>query len=689
MKHYSLLILTITLLLCGCQKEKPIVTLGSLLEEMTDRDNLSRYPEPYYVCKQFSSYDRATVAPGDMSWFANWDRSMFIRIESKGEKKEYVMMDTEGPGAIVRFWMTFTGENSGEGILRIYLDNNPVPAVEGAAFDIISRGGIVGAPLSSSVSDSTKYEMRGHNLYFPIPYATHCKVTYESENIKDAGAKTGGEAVYYNINYRTYIQGTEVVTFSAEEKAKYNATIEETQEKLKNREFTIPGIKTEKYMSGTISAGSFLKEELNGKSAIRSLRFKLEAKNLEQALRSTILEISFDGKTTVKSPIGDFFGTGYRIREYNSWYAKVENDGTMSCFWVMPFKDNCVINIVNNGKEDVKIVKGEIVSSPYGWDKNTMYFGAAWRQYTNLETGEMKNNEGDGGPFDINYVTIKGKGVYVGDGITLFNTVYAWWGEGDEKVYVDGESFPSHIGTGTEDYYGYAWCRPEKFISHPFIAQPDGSGNFVPGYTVNLRFRSLDAIPFKESIKFDMEMWHWTKATINFAPVTFWYVHPDNVEQDVYELKDSTEPVALDRKDIISSAIKDNKIEFENMNLESNTGRQFRNQNNVNNGWSNNVQMVWTMANTGDKLELSFTSDTEKITDATIFFSKSRNYGRYSISINGGPPATISGTGEKFSIGEYTMKNIKLLKGENLLTITGLPTDKKLYLVGVDCIVFK
>ena len=45
----------------------------------------------------------------------------------------------------------------------------------------------------------------------------------------------------------------------------------------------------------------------------------------------------------------------------------------------------------------------------------------------------------------------------------LINYHRGWWGEGDEKIYVDGEDFPSHFGTGTEDYYGYAWCRPEEF----------------------------------------------------------------------------------------------------------------------------------------------------------------------------------------------------------------------------------
>ena len=134
----------------------------------------------------------------------------------------------------------------------------------------------------------------------------------------------------------------------------------------------------------------------------------------------------------------------------------------------------------------------------------------------------MENHEWH---FDVNYVDLAGQGVYVGDALTVFNTVDAWWGEGDEKIFVDGEEFPSSIGTGTEDYYGYAWCRPEKF-SHPFIAQPTGAGNFHPGMTVNMRYRSLDAIPFATEISSNIEMWHWVKTKMNFAMTAFWYVKP-------------------------------------------------------------------------------------------------------------------------------------------------------------------
>ncbi len=158
----------VVLTLFSCMKK--VVTLETLLNEMVDRQAIAQFPHPGYTLKQFSSYDRATVAPGDKSWFANWDRSMFIRIDTISGRQEYVMMDTDGQGAIVRFWMTFAGQNSGKGILRIYFDNDTLPAIEGTAFGILSDSLLTYEPLASSVSDSTKYEMRGHNLYLPLPY---------------------------------------------------------------------------------------------------------------------------------------------------------------------------------------------------------------------------------------------------------------------------------------------------------------------------------------------------------------------------------------------------------------------------------------------------------------------------------------------------------------------------------------
>ena len=113
------------LLLIADQLRGQSVSLGSLLDEMVDRDNLARFPQPAYTCSQASSYDRGTVAPDKPGWFANMDRSYFVRTEEKDGRKEYVLMDVEGPGAVVRIWATWHGpggKDFSDGTLRFYLD---------------------------------------------------------------------------------------------------------------------------------------------------------------------------------------------------------------------------------------------------------------------------------------------------------------------------------------------------------------------------------------------------------------------------------------------------------------------------------------------------------------------------------------------------------------------------------------
>ena len=679
------LLTCISLSQCSTAKK---ISFNSMLHGLADREALARFPIPEYTLAQFSSYDRAMVQPGDSTWFANWDRSMFLREEMNEGRNEYVMFDTVGPGAVVRFWMTFAGENSGKGILRIYLDGREQPVIAGPAVDVLSGKILTDGPLAASVSEATEYHMRGHNLYLPIPYAKACKITYESENIKDAGARTGGEAVYYNINYRTYTKNAPVKTFTLADLESGRTALNSVQEKLKNRTRGIENLKlTALPLKATIPAGGSKVIELpSGGNAVRHLSIKLQAENLEQALRSTILEISFDGEQTVWSPVGDFFGTGYQIRESNTWYTRVDPDGTLSAWWVMPFEKQGRITLHNLNDFPVS-TDGQVATSPWKWDERSMHFGARWHQFTNLFTGEMKNNAGAGDPFDINYVQLKGKGVYIGDVITLFNTVYAWWGEGDEKVYVDGEKFPSHIGTGTEDYYGYAWCRPEKF-SHPFIAQPDGSGNFDPGYTVNMRFRGLDAIPFKSSLKFDMEMWHWTRAHINFAPTSFHYMLPGGSSNIRPDAESAKKTVVLKRSDLISPLVVNGKIEGEKMVLDEATGGRFHYQNTKRHGWSDNMQAFWADPKVGDKLSLKFISDKGGEFDISARLTFAADYGKFAVSLNGRKVSTpVDAYSEKLSVRDVKLGSFALKEGENILEITVMdarPNEKKTAFFGLD-----
>ena len=658
------------------------ITIETLLLEMLDRDNLARFPHPAYTCAQFSSYDRNTVAPDQPGWFANSDRSEFIRTETNEGRREFVMFDADGPGVIVRFWVTLAAYG-GNGILRVYIDGGEQPVIEGEVLKLLSGGGLIKeGPLATSVSDQTPYANRGHNMYLPIPYSRHCKLTYESASIVEPGPRSG-ESFYYNINYRTYSKGTKVKSFGMDDLEKYALLIDRVQEDLKNPQAPQTNRLIENF-EAVIDAGKTWSHDFKGSSAIKQLVVKLDAVDIHQALRSTVLEMSFDGQRTVWCPVGDFFGAGYKISPFKTWYAEANADGTLTSYWTMPFRDHCSVKLINLGDQQVAATVN-ILTTDWKWDKQSMQFGASWYQQTRLNTRKAPD-----GYFDVNYVNLQGKGVLAGTSVVLFNTVNGWWGEGDEKIYVDGETFPSHIGTGTEDYYGYAWSRPEPF-SHPFIAQPDGSGALNPGYVANIRYRGLDAIPFTKSLQFDMEIWHWAQTIINHAPTAFWYALPDvsvNIEP---RPDDAREPVALKRSDVIPPVYHTKGVvEGENME-ESCTGGSANQQTLNHIGWSGNTQMWWINGAVGDEMTLTFLMKEGEGGNFNVnaALTLSHDYAIVSISLNDKlvlPRFDAYNPTVIYKTVDFGKCNIK--DGENVMKVKILGKNPKStrYFFGLDCI---
>jgi hypothetical protein len=701
MKNFKIYLASLIILLQfqgACTSQKGPVTIGSLLTEMTDREEMARFPDPGYTCREFSSYNRTSVNPGDYTWFANLDNNYFIRTENNNGRREFVLFDAEGPGAVVRFWTTFNRYDK-KGVLRFYFDNEETPRLEGEPMELISGGRLAGAPLSFSVSEDTDYERRGHNLYLPIPYSQHLKITYETGGITEA--RTGvnetnreGEMFYYQINYRTYDSDVAVESFDLPLLNKYNKKISYTREKLSVRDRGLKGVKLHNTsLDCVLAPGESNIVILQGQEAIRQIGFKVEAGDIQQALRSTVLKISFDGSQTVWAPAGDFFGTGYKISAASTWYQEVNTDGVMKAFWVMPFSKECRIELVNYGADTVRITNGEVALSQWKWDSGSMYFGSSWHQYTRVNTGLVKNRDGQGDMFDVSFTALEGKGVYIGDGLTLFNCSPAWWGEGDEKIFVDNEKFPSHFGTGTEDYYGYAWCRPETF-THPFISQPDGSGNLDVGYTVDLRYRTLDAIPFNSSLRFDMELWHWGYTIMNYAPVTYWYMLPGGKCEIQPDINGAKETVVTRREQIFPPVINEhNMVEGEDLVIENTTGsgsvriRPLPVPGKPN--WTSAV-MSWTNAVEGDEATFRFISPDNGNYNISVRLVAPGKTVMPDFYLNGGRLEISGGglsTGAKGTT--VTLKNASVKKGDNILTLrlTRDPGPANMTL-GIDCITF-
>jgi len=697
MKKAALYLSTLVMLCAGSGTGTAAeeITFTSLLEEMVDRDRLARWPQPEFTCRQFSSYDRQADTPGAATWWANMDRSYFIRVEENQGRKEHVLMDAAGPGAIVRFWATWHGPGGGpfsNGTLRIYFDGETTPTLAGPMEDLLDKGLLAEAPLSQGVSPLTDYRRRGHNLYLPIPYARHCKITYETDVLIDDGGRKG-EALYYQINYRTYAQNVKVRTFDTEElrRPAVRRILDNTQKTLS--ENARPGLKnlTHRAWSGLLASQTSHSLTLEGPSALCKLKLRVEAQDLAQALRSTVLSITFDGKQTVWCPLGDFFGTGYRIHPYATWYTEVTEDGGMACYWIMPFESRAAITVENLGEQPVEVEQLTVHAKKWQWDSRSLLFHAHWRQWHRIETKKNKMAR-DHGASDLNWLTVQGQGVYVGDTLTLYNGADAWWGEGDEKIYVDGETFPSHFGTGTEDYYGYAWCMPNYFQA-PFHAQPSGQGNIRHGMSVNSRYRALDAIPFKKSLQFDMELWHWAETRMNYAPVTFWYGRAAAQCQTRPMPVEARRKVARDQEDVVEIRRVPGALEGEHFTIKEITGGTTELQGGAQFNWSANRQLWWRDGKVGDRLILEFPVQSAGTHDVIAALVKAVDYGIVSIAINGQTLAkNLDLYHTEVVTQEMSLGTADLKKGVNQMVVTVVganPKAVKRHMFGLDYLLVK
>lgn len=654
------------------------INTGTLLNELVDRDIIANFPEPYYISKQFSSYDRDSKSPIKDGWFANWDFNRFVREEDNDGEKEYVLFDAKGPGAIVRFWCTID-EYRGDGTLRIYIDNNDSPVIEGEIISILGKNSLVNYPLASSVAEEALDKYKSFNLYFPIAYSSSCKITYSA---KDFHQK---KKFFYNIGYREYAAETNVKSFEKSDLITYSKQLNECIKKLSDNVIEIPSKEIQNnHTQQILKPGKNITSKINGNNAIRKIDLRIESANYEQALRSTVLRIKFDGKETVWVPVGDFFGTGYQLSPHKTWYSQVSADGILSCYWVMPFSKKCEVTIENFGKEDVLVSSFNVTASPWEWTEQSMYFGAGWFEEYNLHTRRNNNF------FDINYVTLDGEGILVGTGLTIFDAIKTWWGEGDEKIFVDNETFPSTFGTGTEDYFGYGWGGPE-FFEHPFIAQPCGEGNVTPGMTSNIRYRSLDAIPFRKKLQLDIEMWHWADTKVNYAPVSFYYMKDGGVSNLSAQPAAVLNPVALQPSDLIGNYVDRNgHVEFELIDYNVSSGNlspqslEFL---------SCGQQAWWQDAETGSKATFTFNSQYDGIYNTHIRLTKSFDYSKIRIYLNGKVCIEEYDTYNDKIITEWlNLKKQSLKKGKNTIIIEVLtknPLSKgEKQMCGLDCLAF-
>ena len=266
--------------------------------------------------------------------------------------------------------------------------------------------------------------------------------------------------------------------------------------------------------------------DVEGPGTIQHIWITADAK----LYRDVILRFYWDGEATpsVVSPLGDFFCNSWKLRSnITALPINVNPSGGFNCYFPMPFRKHAKITVESRATEDqmgffyaINYTLGPVAESE-------AYFHAQFRRTNPLAYGE-------------DYVIldgVRGKGHYVGTFMAWQQNNDGWWGEGEFKAFIDGDKeFPTICGTGTEDYFGGAWCFGANY-SAPFLGYQDLTQQDQPGHATGrhgnrhtmYRFHVLDPIRFQQDLRVTMQAIGW-RSEFRYLPlqddiasVAYWY----------------------------------------------------------------------------------------------------------------------------------------------------------------------
>jgi hypothetical protein len=267
-----------------------------------------------------------------------------------------------------------------------------------------------------------------------------------------------------------------------------------------------------------------------GPGVISHIWFTISAPSRNH-LKELVLRAYWDGsaKPSVESPVGDFFGLNlgeYQI--YQSAYLACSPGRSLNCYFAMPFRKSARWTVTNEGKQDVGAFYSNIdymlvPSLP----EDSVYFHAQYRQQAPCipNTGEKLNPDGK---LNHVYFETRGRGHLMGATLGVLINADGWMGEGDDMIFVDDETKPAIIGTGSEDYFLGSWnfggrdgATPfgHHYYGAPVITMAERTGGRYCCY----RWHGDNPVTFTRYMKHTMEHGHANDRGDNFYSVGYWY----------------------------------------------------------------------------------------------------------------------------------------------------------------------
>ncbi|MEU4480508.1 DUF2961 domain-containing protein [Micromonospora sp. NPDC023966] len=269
----------------------------------------------------------------------------------------------------------------------------------------------------------------------------------------------------------------------------------------------------------------------------------------DAVLRGTRLRISFDGKTTVDAPLGEFFGTGLGLHSVRSLMFGVDPaTATLSAWWPMPYRSRWSIELRNGSDVAIKPSVATVTTAA------SARWAAALRPTGDTGYFRATATSADTTPgADHLFLDVAGRGKFVGVTHTMEGHIPAGnqrnYLEGDERVYVDGAQSPSIHGTGTEDFYESGWYFNHGTFSAPMNGNPAHEvANYGCQYdcTGAYRLTLAESVAFSTGLRFGIEHGPGDQDPARYGSTAYWYGQ-DTVGQrwtDTVDVGDTASEVA-------------------------------------------------------------------------------------------------------------------------------------------------
>jgi D-arabinan exo alpha-(1,3)/(1,5)-arabinofuranosidase (non-reducing end) len=227
--------------------------------------------------------------------------------------------------------------------------------------------------------------------------------------------------------------------------------------------------------------------------------------------RTLVLRAYWDhaDEPAIEVPLGDFFASGWgRFAQVSSSMIAVNPHGGFNCYWPMPFQRNARLTVENIGSSDAQLYYQVTYENDRDVD-GLGYLHAQFRRNNPLTAGEMH----------VLLDGVTGQGHYVGTYIAWGVNSPGWWGEGELKVYLDGDQgYPTICGTGTEDYFGGAWNfdvpgrgyteYTTPYLGMPQVIRPDGLYQSQQRFGL-YRWHVPDPIHFSSDLRAEIQALGW------------------------------------------------------------------------------------------------------------------------------------------------------------------------------------